>query len=101
MSANVVVCLRNCPAMEQCKEGRAIHSWVGHSLRFTTRCASWKNHEVMCGCRLAGMALLLLTLVGCGTPAPPPTGIIYEGKHTSEWGDIACGSDREAAIQAA
>jgi hypothetical protein len=39
--------------------------------------------------RCCGLVVLLLTFVGCGSDKQGPTGAVYEGKHVSEWGDIA------------
>jgi hypothetical protein len=53
--------------------------------------------------RFVGPAVVLLAFAGCGGPgkSTTPTGVVYEGKHTSEWGDAVCGSDPQARLEAA
>jgi hypothetical protein len=53
--------------------------------------------------RFVGPAVVLLAFAGCGGPgkSTTPTGVVYEGKHTSEWGDTVCGSDPQARLEAA
>jgi hypothetical protein len=49
-----------------------------------------------------GLSVLLLASVGCSQEENKgPTGVVYEGKHTSEWGDIVCGPDAAARLDAA
>ena len=51
---------------------------------------------------LFGSAVVYLLFTGCNstTPPPPPSGVVYEGKHVSEWGDQLKNSDQAARIHA-
>lgn len=53
---------------------------------------------------LLGSAAFLLLSVGCGrSSAPPrgPSGVVYEGKHVSEWGDQLSNPDHRSRLDAA
>src|SRR6266852_1613454 len=52
--------------------------------------------------RFFGLAVVLLAAAGCGQDKPAaPSGVVYQGKHVSEWGDAVNGPDREARLEAA
>ncbi|HMF14672.1 MAG TPA: HEAT repeat domain-containing protein [Gemmataceae bacterium] len=47
--------------------------------------------------RRCGAMIVFLAIIGCGSDKQGPTGAVYEGKHVSEWGDIAWESEDSAA----
>jgi hypothetical protein len=50
-----------------------------------------------------GLAVVLVLCAGCGSnnrPAPP-AGVVYQGKHVSEWGDDLKSPDRQTRLEAA
>jgi hypothetical protein len=52
--------------------------------------------------RFFGLAVVLLAPAGCGPDKPTaPSGVVYQGKHTSEWGDAVNGPDRQERLEAA
>ena len=51
---------------------------------------------------LLAPALVLAIAAGCGpTNKATPSGIVYEGKYTSEWGDTVTSGDPQARLHAA
>src|SRR5690348_4848031 len=49
-----------------------------------------------------GLAVLLPLCAGCGPgKATPPAGVVYQGKHVSEWGDALKSPDRQTRLEAA
>jgi hypothetical protein len=52
--------------------------------------------------RFLAPALVLAIAAGCGpTNMSTPSGVVYEGKYTSEWGDTLTSADPQARLHAA
>ena len=49
----------------------------------------------------SAVVFLLLLSAGCGTDKPAPSGVVYEGKHVSEWGDQLKSPDQQNRLEAA